>query len=153
MGENFANPDLGAVAAERSTSQGDGQKTAASEGPPYSSVLRVQAGRDLLFLSGQLPVDQAGVISSEGVRDQLKVALTNAVNLVQSAGAERQDIVRVGIFVCDLSNYAALNEAYVEVMGDCRPARTVVEASRLPRGALAEVEMIAAVRPDGRSEP
>jgi 2-iminobutanoate/2-iminopropanoate deaminase len=121
----------------------DGKEMARKSRPtPYSSAVRVAASADLLFLSGQLPVNEAGFITGEGVAAQLEVALRNAVALVRREGGNTKDIVRVGVFACDLSDYDALNDAYLSVLGDCRPARTLVRVAALPRGALAEVEMI-----------
>lgn len=113
---------------------------------PYSPAVRVQASADLLFVSGQLPVDpEVGDIVLTDIVDQTRQALLNALAVVRNAGASPDDVVKVTLFVRDLDRYAEINQVYVGIFGQSRPARTTVEVARLPKDALVEVEVIASV--------
>jgi 2-iminobutanoate/2-iminopropanoate deaminase len=123
--------------------------TAATTPAPYSPLVRCPAGAELVFVSGQLPVTAGGQLADGGPAAQLAVALGNALEVARSAGAGPADVVKVTVYTTDLSSMDELNRAYTEVLGGARPARTTVEVSRLPRGALAEVDLVATV-PTGR---
>lgn len=113
---------------------------------PYTPAVRVHASADLLFISGQLPLDpEAGEIVLTDIVDQTRQALLNALVVINNAGATSDEVVKVTLFVRDLDRYAEINQVYVAVFGRSRPARTTIEVSRLPKDALVEVEMIAAV--------
>jgi 2-iminobutanoate/2-iminopropanoate deaminase len=115
---------------------------------PYSAGVVAPVGAALLFVSGQLPMDPA---SGETVQGDLGVqvtrALRNGLAVVEAAGSRLADIVKTTVFVTDLGQFGVVNDAYAAFFGDVRPARAVVEVSRLPRDSAVEVEMIAAVRP------
>lgn len=113
--------------------------------PPYSSLVRCPAQQDLVFVSGQLPLGEGGRLEPGGVGEQVAVAVRNALAVASSAGARVEDVVKVTVYTTDLSDMDALNRAYVEALGDARPARTTIEVSRLPKGALVEVDLVATV--------
>lgn len=118
---------------------------AASVAGPYSPVVRCPAQQDLIFVSGQLPVGEGGGLEPGGVGEQVAAAVRNALAVASSAGAGAEDVVKVTVYTTDISDMEALNRAYVEALGGARPARTTVEVSRLPKGALVEVDLIATV--------
>ena len=118
---------------------------AAGAAGPYSPIVRCPAQQDLVFVSGQLPVGEGGELEPGGVGGQVAAALRNALAVAASAGAGAKDVVKVTVYTTDLSDMEALNRAYVEVLGGARPARTTLEVSRLPKGALVEVDLIATV--------
>jgi 2-iminobutanoate/2-iminopropanoate deaminase len=118
-------------------------------GAPYSSAVRVDARDSLLFVSGQLPVDpETGEIASHEVANQTRVAMQNALRVVGDNGSSARDVVKVGIFTTRISEISEINASYLDVLGDLRPARSLVEVSALPRQALVEIEMVARVRGD-----
>ena len=108
---------------------------------PYSQA--VKAG-DLLFVSGQLPIDPAtGAFAGDDIAAQTRQSLTNVKNIVEAAGMTMADVVRVGVFLQDMEHFGAMNAVYGEFFtGDC-PARAAVQVARLPKDALVEIEAIA----------
>jgi 2-iminobutanoate/2-iminopropanoate deaminase len=111
---------------------------------PYSPI--VSAG-PWLITSGQLGLvpapggDGPPRLVEGGAPGQLGQALSNAGQLLAEHGAGPADVVKTIVFVTDLSDYAAVNEAYAAFFGDHRPARSVVGVAALPLGAEVEVEV------------
>ena len=108
---------------------------------PYSQAIRCG---DFLFLSGQLPIDPASGTMPEDVRAQTAQALTNAKNILESAGSGMDKVVKTTVFLSDMENFAAMNDVYATFFpaGSC-PARSAFQVARLPKDALVEIEMIA----------
>jgi 2-iminobutanoate/2-iminopropanoate deaminase len=115
---------------------------------PYSPVVR--AG-ELLITSGQLGVrpgpDGAPVLVEGGSGEQLAQALENADALLRAEGATRQQVVKATVFVIDMGDFGAVNEAWTAFFGVHRPARSAVGVAALPMGAAVEVELWARVAP------
>lgn len=103
---------------------------------PYTPIVR--AG-DWLVCSGQVGLVD-GKLADGGLKGELVQALRNLEVLLQYEGAELSDVTKTTVFLGHMSDYAAMNEAYTEVFGDHRPARSAVGVSALPLGALVEVE-------------
>ena len=108
---------------------------------PYAPVRR--AG-DWVVTSGQLGVrpgpDGAPVLVAGGTVPQLRQALTNLADLLATEDAGLTDVVKTTLFLVDMAEFAAVNEVWVEVFADHRPARSAVAVAELPLGARAEVE-------------
>lgn len=84
---------------------------------------------DLIFVSGQVATDPAtGTIQTTSIEEQVGQTLHNLEAIVRAAGGDRRDIVRCGVFLADLNDFAAMNRAYKEFFGDVLPARTTVQA-------------------------
>ena len=111
-------------------------------GGPYSTVVR--AG-DFLYLSGQGPVDPAtGVMQANAtVQDQTKLVLANLRAVLLACGADISDVVKCSVFLLDVNDFAAMNEAYAEVFGDTKPARTTVGAGMVAPGMKVEIDCVA----------
>jgi 2-iminobutanoate/2-iminopropanoate deaminase len=109
---------------------------------PYSPI--VTAG-PWLICSGQLGLrsqpDAAPGLVDGGTATQLTQALANAEGLLRGHGATRAEVVKTTVFLTDMDDAAAVNEAYVDFFGDHRPARSMVAVAGLPLGALVEVEV------------
>jgi len=111
---------------------------------PYSPSVTVPARSGLVFVSGQLPLDSSGRVSgSMDIGEQTRLALERALSVLMTNNCTVADIVKVTIYVTALGHYDAINDAYLSIMKDCRPARSMVEVSALPRGASVEVDLIA----------
>ena len=105
---------------------------------PYTPIVR--AG-DLLICSGQVGLADGTLV--DGLAAQVRQAVANAEALLAQHGAGLSDVVKTTVFLVDVDDYAAMNDAYVEAFGDHRPARSAVAVAGLPLGALVEVECIA----------
>ncbi len=115
---------------------------------PYSPV--VHAGQ-WLICSGQLGLDDGALVEG-GVAAQVTRAIKNAASLLEHEGSGLEDVVKTTVFLTDMSDFAAMNDAYVAAFGDNRPARSAFAVVGLPLGALVEIEAWAYVpRPPASS--
>ncbi|HXY92024.1 MAG TPA: Rid family detoxifying hydrolase [Acidimicrobiia bacterium] len=105
---------------------------------PYSPAVR--AG-DWLVLAGQIGIDAAtGALVAGGAEAEARQVLANIDAILGDCGASWPDVAKVGIFLTDLGNFAAVNALYESVIGGHRPARTTIVVSALPAGAQVEIE-------------
>src|SRR5438270_9853999 len=108
---------------------------------PYSQAIAVG---DLVFTSGQIPLDPATQKMIEGdVRAQTERVMENLAAVLQAAGVGFENVVKATIFVQDLADFATVNEIYGKRFPKNPPARSTVQVAALPRGAKVEVELIA----------
>ena len=118
-------------------------KTAtASANAPFSQGIEVNG---FVFLSGTLGVDSStGSLAGNDVVSQLEQVVKNISDILKETGCSINDVVKTTVFMTDMKNYAAMNEAYLRLFKTPYPARTCVEVSALPvAGALIEIEIIA----------
>ena len=109
---------------------------------PYSQAVRAGS---LLFLSGQIPLDPAtGQLVDGDIAAQARRVFDNLRAVCTAAGGSFDDIVRVGIYLTDLGDFAAVNAVMAENFQAPFPARSTIEVSGLPRGAHVEVDAILA---------
>ena len=109
---------------------------------PYSQA--VQAG-NMLFVSGQIPIDPAtGVFAGEDIAIQTRQSLTNVSNILAAAGYTLNDVVKTTVLLADIADFATMNAVYAEFFTENKPARACFAVKDLPRGALVEIEAIAA---------
>lgn len=109
---------------------------------PYSQA--VQTG-NLLFVSGQIPVDPAtGAFAGEDITTQTRQSLTNVKNILEAAGYTLSDVVKTTVLLDDMGNFAAMNAVYSEFFTANCPARACFAVKALPKGALVEIEAVAA---------
>jgi 2-iminobutanoate/2-iminopropanoate deaminase len=108
---------------------------------PYSSALR--AGQ-LLFVSGQVPVHPASGAMVDGtIGEQTRRVLENAGALLSAAGLTFDAVVRTTVYLADMDDFAAMNEVYKTFFSEPYPARSTVQAARLPRDSRIEIDLIA----------
>ena len=108
---------------------------------PYSQGVKANG---MLFVSGQLPLDPAtGAFPGSDIASQTRQSLTNVKHIVEAAGMTLADVVRVGVFLKDMNDLAAMNEVYGQFFTSDCPARAAVEVARLPKDALVEIECVA----------
>ena len=99
-----------------------------------------------LFASGQIPlVPSTGALAEGGIEEQARQALTNVKALVEAAGSDLSKVVKTTCFLKAINDFAAFNAVYAEFFKENAPARSCVGGIDLPKGALCEVEVIAAV--------
>jgi 2-iminobutanoate/2-iminopropanoate deaminase len=107
---------------------------------PYSPAVR--AG-DFVFVSGQIALDPAtGELVGAEHAAQARQVLINLARLLEDNGLSLGQVVKTTVFLTDLIRFAEVNQVYAEFFGDSRPARSTVEISALPKGALVEIEAV-----------
>jgi reactive intermediate/imine deaminase len=110
---------------------------------PYSQAVR---SGNLVFLSGQIPLDPATMEMVEGdIRDQIRQVLDNLSAVATASGGNLQRVVRVSVYLTDLDNFGAVNELMAEYFTSPYPARAAIGVSALPRGAEVEMDAILAL--------
>jgi 2-iminobutanoate/2-iminopropanoate deaminase len=108
---------------------------------PYSQAIK---SGELLFLSGQIPLDPAtGELVSGGIEIQTRRVLENLGQILKSAGGSFADVVKTTIYLVDLGEFAAMNAVYATYFAAPAPARATVQVAALPKGAHIEIEAIA----------
>ena len=95
------------------------------------------------YFSGQIGLDAKTGILADSFQSQLDTIMKNIDGLLGSQNLTRESIVKTSIFLTDLNNFTAVNDAYVKFFKAPYPARSTVEVSKLPKGALVEIEVIA----------
>lgn len=109
---------------------------------PYSQAIEAAP---FVFASGQLPIDPAtGAFPEGGVKAQTRQSLKNAQSILEAAGLSLKNVVKTTVFLADMADFADMNEVYAEFFAAPYPARSAVAVKTLPKGALVEVECIAA---------
>lgn len=108
---------------------------------PYSQAVEANG---MLFVSGQIPfVPETMQVVSDDVKEQARQSLENVKAILEGAGYTMANVVKAGVFIKDMNDFAAINEVYSEYLGEVKPARACVEVARLPRDVKVEIEVIA----------
>ena len=108
---------------------------------PYSQGVD---GGSVVITSGQLPIDPAtGAFAEGGIVGQTRQSLENVKAILAQAGLGMENIIKTTVFLKDMNDFAAMNEAYAEFFPGDPPARSAVEVARLPKDARIEIEVIA----------
>ena len=109
---------------------------------PYSQAIEANG---FVYTSGQLPIDTAtGQFPEGGVKEQTRQSLLNAQAILREAGLEMKNVVKTLVFLASMDDFAAMNEVYATFFSEPYPARSAVAVKTLPKGALVEIECIAA---------
>ncbi|MBD9295136.1 MAG: RidA family protein [Bacteroidales bacterium] len=109
---------------------------------PYSQAIEVNG---FVYASGQLPIDPAtGAFPEGGVQEQTRQSLLNVKAILEEAGLTLANVVKTTVYLADMGDFAAMNEIYSQFFSQPFPARSAVAVKALPKGALVEVEVIAA---------
>ena len=110
---------------------------------PYSQAIRAGS---LLFVSGQVPIDpDTGQIINGDIAAQTHRVFQNIGEILKAGGASFDHVVRTTVFLADMNDFAAMNEAYATYFTAPAPARATVQVSRLPRDARVEIDVIASL--------
>ena len=108
---------------------------------PYSQAIKASG---LVFASGQIPLDPETMQLVEGdIRAQTERVLTNLQMVLEAAGTSLRKVVKTTVYLADMNDFAAMNEVYAKFFEENRPARSTVQAARLPRDARVEIDVIA----------
>ncbi|KUJ94810.1 MAG: Translation initiation inhibitor [Desulfonauticus sp. 38_4375] len=107
---------------------------------PYSQAVKVD---NMLFVSGQIPIDPiSNEIVRENIKAEVELVLKNLLSIVHEAGFSLEDIAKVTIYLKNMNNFEAVNEIYEKYFHSHKPARAVVEVSKLPKDVSVEIEAI-----------
>ena len=110
---------------------------------PYSQAI---VANGMVYCSGQIPIDPAtNTIHAETIEEQTRQAIANLKNVLEAAGSGLDKVVKTTVFISDMNDFAALNAVYAELFGGSKPARSCVQAARLPKDVKVEIEAIAAL--------
>jgi 2-iminobutanoate/2-iminopropanoate deaminase len=110
---------------------------------PYSQGI---VANGFLYSAGQIALDPAsGEMATHEIVAQTERVMRNLDAILESAGARWSDVVKTTVYLHDLADFPTVNEIYGRWIGDARPARSTVQVSALPRGALIEIDLIAAL--------
>lgn len=108
---------------------------------PYSQAIQIG---DLLFVSGQVPIDPStGAIVEGDIKAQAQQSLNNLKDILNAAGTNMGAVVKTTVFLADMNDFAAMNEVYAQFFQEPFPARSAVQVARLPKDAKVEIEAIA----------
>ena len=109
---------------------------------PYSQAIEVNG---FVYASGQLPIDHAtGAFPEGGVKEQTRQSILNVKAILEEAGLALSNVVKTTVYLADMGDFAAMNEVYSQFFAQPFPARSAIAVKALPKGALVEVEVVAA---------
>jgi 2-iminobutanoate/2-iminopropanoate deaminase len=110
---------------------------------PYSQAIK--AG-NMLFLSGQIPIDPAtGNLVEGGIEAQTRQVFRNIAAILEAGGASFDHVVSAGVFLADMNDFAKMNAIYADYFSSPAPARATVQVARLPKDCLVEIQVTAAL--------
>lgn len=112
-----------------------------SANQPHYSAGVIHNG--MVYVSGQLAVDEKGMVIEGGIREHTLQALKNMQSVLRMAGTDIDHVVRCRVYTSDLSRWGEINEVYSKFFGEIKPARTVVPTNELHYGSLVEIEATA----------
>lgn len=109
---------------------------------PYSQAIEVNG---FVYASGQLPIDPAtGAFPEGGVKEQTRQSILNVKAILEEAGLALSNVVKTTVYLADMGDFAAMNDVYSQFFAKPFPARSAIAVKALPKGALVEVEVVAA---------
>ena len=110
---------------------------------PYSQAIKVG---NLVYTSGQIPIDPTTGAFVEGdIKEQTRQSLANIKAILAEAGLNMSNVVKTTVFLADMNDFADMNAVYAEFFTEPYPARSAVAVKTLPKGALVEIEVVAAI--------
>jgi 2-iminobutanoate/2-iminopropanoate deaminase len=110
---------------------------------PYSQAIK---SNGFLFVSGQVALDpQTGEFVGTDVRQQTERVMENLKGILEASGVSFHHVVKTTVFLKDMNDFAAMNETYARYFTAAPPARSTVQAARLPKDALVEIDLIASI--------
>jgi len=109
---------------------------------PYSQAIQIG---NLVYTSGQIPINpDTGVFVEGGIKEQTRQSLLNVKAILDEVGLTMANVVKTTVFMADMSDFAEMNAVYAEFFSEPYPARSAVAVKTLPKGALVEIEVVAA---------
>jgi 2-iminobutanoate/2-iminopropanoate deaminase len=110
---------------------------------PYSQAIKLN---NLIFSSGQIAINpQTGAIVEGEIKAQTKQTLENIKSILIAGGSDISKVIKVTVFLKNIGDFTGMNEVYAEYFGKSKPARSTIEAARLPKDSLIEIDVIAEI--------
>ena len=110
---------------------------------PYSQAIK---SNGMLYVSGQIPIDpKTGAFNSDKIEGQTKMVFENLKAIVEAGGCQMSDVVKCTVLLADMADFVKVNEIYATYFKEPYPARAAFAVKALPKGALVEIECIAAL--------
>lgn len=111
---------------------------------PYSQAM---VANGLLFTAGQIPLDPGtGEVVGDDIAAQTERVMQNLRAVLEAAGSSFETVVKTTVYLADMNDFAAMNEVYGRHLGDHKPARSTVQAARLPKDVRVEIDAVALLR-------
>lgn len=107
---------------------------------PYSQAIQTE---NLIFTSGQLPLNINGEFAGNDIKTQTQQSLHNVKNILEAVGSNMNNVIKTTVYLADMNDFAQMNEVYKEFFSEPFPARSCFQVARLPKDALVEIEVIA----------
>ena len=107
---------------------------------PYSQAIRANG---FIFVSGQIPIHPKTGLVEDGIEDQTRRVIQNLSAILNAAGSGLDRVVKTTVFLSNLDDFSRFNQIYEEYFAEAKPARATVQAARLPKEVLVEIEAIA----------
>ncbi|MFW6040577.1 MAG: RidA family protein [Thermoplasmatota archaeon] len=113
---------------------------------PYSQAIRVSNFEELIFISGQIPVNpETRELVEENIKKATAQTLDNLKAILEESGASLEDVVKVQVYLKDMDDFQDMNDVYEKYFGDSKPARAAVEVSKIGLDALIEIDAVASL--------
>lgn len=107
---------------------------------PYSQAV---VSGNMVFLSGQIPVDPATGKIADTIEEQARQSIMNITNILKEGGMTLNNVVKTSVFLADLNDFDKVNAIYAEYFSEPYPARSCVQVAAIPKGCKVEIECIA----------
>ncbi|MDZ7288881.1 MAG: RidA family protein [candidate division KSB1 bacterium] len=107
---------------------------------PYSQAIKIG---NVLYCSGQIGLDTAGVMVGGDIQDETRQVLKNIGAILRAGGMDYKDVVNATVYLANLDDYKVINEVYAEFFKENKPARAAIQIARLPRDARVEISCVA----------
>ena len=107
---------------------------------PYNQAVAIG---NLVYTSGQIPLNLSNAVVEGGIKEQAKCVLENLKAVLEGAGSSLDKVVKTTVFLKNMGDFATMNEIYAQYFPSAAPARTTIEVARLPKDVLVEIEAVA----------
>ncbi len=109
---------------------------------PYSQAIKFN--RQLIFTSGQIAIDPAtGNLAGSTIKEQTRQTIENIKNILEKSGSDLSKVIKTTVYLKNIAEFPEMNEVYNEFFSESKPARSTIEAARLPKDGLIEIDAIA----------
>jgi len=139
----FARALTAGIESERMLDMGHKGWTSKLAGPAIGPYRQATEAGGLVYLSGQLALDEAGNLQNGSVAEQTRKALERAQSLLKEGGLTLADVVKATVFLIDLKTFPEMNAVYAEFFPQDPPSRSTIQVAGLPKGGAVEIELVA----------